>query len=160
MNKYVNSEVSQHVMKLLQIGASVQVVRGKMIYVKYNVSPDFEVAYVYHVNKKNKYFLERIKPYPVPIKEFDTANDVINIIKIDIEQYTKAIQSKRITDFIEINNGLHQAIKSFEDLFLYYNVDNDCIENIKADVKDIQDRVKIASCKCERLFFEKDPENL
>lgn len=160
MNKYINSEVSQHIMKLLQLGANVQVVSGKMVYVKYQVAEDFEVAYVYHINKKNKFFLERIKPYPLPIKEYESAKEVINIIKIDIEQYRNAAKSKCVNDFVEINRGLHNAIRSFEDLYLYYNVDKKCIENIKKDISDIQDNIKKSACQCQRLYFDKEPENL
>jgi hypothetical protein len=111
MDKYVNSEVNQHLMKLLQLGANVQVVSGKLIYVKFVLSNDVEVAYVYNINKHNKYFLERLKPYKLPIREFDSAADVIEIIKIDVEQFKNACNSHKIKSFISINKDLHQRTR-------------------------------------------------
>lgn len=160
MDKYVNSEVNQHLMKLIQLGANVQVVSGKMIYVKFLISDDVEVAYVYHINKNNKYFLERIKPYPLPLREFNSANDVINIINIDYNQYKNAANSKKIKDFVHINRDLHNTIKSFEDLFLYYNIPTDCVTKLEKNLEEIKATIKTASTESNRIFFDKDPDNL
>ena len=160
MDKYVNSEVNQHLMKLLQLGANVQVVSGKLIYVKFVLSNDVEVAYVYNINKHNKYFLERLKPYKLPIREFDSAADVIEIIKIDVEQFKNACNSHKIKSFISINKDLHHTIKSFEDLFLYYNIPTDCVSKLENSLKDIKEAIKKASTESNRIFFDKEPENL
>lgn len=160
MNKYVNSEVNQHLMKLLQLGANVQVVSGKLIFVKFKLQNDVEVAYVYNINKHNKYFLERLKPYKLPIREFDSASDVIDIIKIDVEQFQAACNSHKIRNFININKDLHHTIKSFEDLFLYYNIPTECVTKLEASLKDIKDTIKKTAIESNRIFFDKDPENL
>lgn len=160
MDKYVNSEVSQHIMYLIQIGANVQVVNGKMVYVKVNLDQNIQVSYVYHINKNNKYFLERIKPYPLPIKEFNTTKEVIDTIKIDIDQYRNAINSRNINQFIQINRDLHQAIKTFEDLFLYYNIKPETIERINKSLNSIRNEINESKTQCNRVFFEKDPENI
>jgi hypothetical protein len=160
MDKYVNSDINLHLMKLIQIGANVQVVSGKMVYVKFCLEDGTEIAYVYHMNKKNKYFLERIKPYPLSLKEFNTANEVIDIIQVDYKQYQNAIKSKNVKEFIEMNKEMHKTIKSFEDLFLYYNIDHELLEEINTCVTHVQKLIKEGCTKYERLFFEKDPENL
>ena len=80
MRKYVNAEVMQHTMKLQQMGAKVNVVNSKLCYVRFDLS-GFIVSYSYNVNSKGKYFLERIKPYPLPLKVFDKEEDVIEICK-------------------------------------------------------------------------------
>jgi len=160
MNKYVISETSQHVMKLRQLGASVQVVRSQMIYVVFKFNQDIEVEYVYNINKKNKYFLERIKPYPIPIKEFDTADDIVAIIAIDIDQFKNAVKSHKICDFININKNFHKTMMSFEDLFLYYNVPTKYVSKIKENIKEIDAIIKEATTESVRVFFDKEPENL
>ncbi|MGE0003535.1 MAG: hypothetical protein AB7S88_03640, partial [Candidatus Izemoplasmatales bacterium] len=93
MNKYVLSETNQHVMKLVQMGANVTVVSSQMVYVSFDITPEIKVSYVYNINKKNRYYLERIKPYPIAVKEFETADDICNIIKIDVEQFKNAVCS-------------------------------------------------------------------
>lgn len=160
MQKYINSETNQHIMKLIMLGANVQVVTGKTVYVKFKLKNDVEVAYLYNINKHNKYFLERIKPYPLSIKEFETTDDVIKTIQVDYEQFQNAVNSHQIKNFIEINKSLHKSIKSFEDLFLYYNLSTDVAEGIRDDILDIQKRIQEATNNCKRIFFEKDPDNL
>ncbi len=160
MNKYVISETSQHVMKLRQLGASVKVVPSQMIYVAFKFNDDIEVEYVYNINKHNKYFLERIKPYPIPIKEFDTADDIVAIIAIDIDQFKSAVKSHKICDFININKDLHKSMMSFEDLFLYYNVPTKYVTKIKENIIEIDEIIKEATQESKRIFFGKEPENL
>ncbi len=160
MNRYVNAEATYHTMNLIQLGAEVKTVSGKMVYVKFKLPKGLEVSYVYHINKNNHYFLERIKPYPLPIKEIDTAEDVIRLIQIDFEQFSTAIESSKVDEFVEINREMHQAMKSFEDLFLYFNIDNDTIKTIHKHIKDIHNTIEKAAKSSERLYFGKEPDNL
>ncbi len=160
MDKYINSETSQHIMKLIQLGANVQVVSGKMVYVKFVLEHDLEVSYVYHINKNKKYFLERIKPYPLSLREFDSASDVIETIKIDFNQYTNAVKSHNIQKFVKINKDLHETIKAFEDLFLYYNIPTELISKIETSIGEIRNYITKSSTECNRVYFDKDPENI
>ncbi|PAT01353.1 hypothetical protein CI105_07175 [Candidatus Izimaplasma bacterium ZiA1] len=160
MNKYINSEANQHVMKLIQLGAAVQVVSGKMVYASFKFEQDVEVSYAYNINKNNKYFLERIKPYPLSIKEFENPEDVIELIKIDYDQFTNAVKSHNIKNFIKINNSLNKSIKAFEDLFLYYNIPAEYTQKIEHNIEKIQETIQKASKECNRVFFTKEPENL
>lgn len=160
MNKYVQSEMNQHVMKLLQMGAEVKVVSGELVYVSFDITEDIKVSYVYNINKKNKYFLERIKPYPISVKEFETAEDICNIIKIDVEQFRNAVKSHNIYEFIKINCNLHNTILTFEDLFLYYNIDSHTFDEIKDHVSGINDIIQNAKKTSKRVYFGKEPDNL
>lgn len=159
MRKYMNSEASQHEMKLIQMGAKVKFVNSKMCYVKFCID-DIEVAYVYNINKHNKYFLERVKPYPIPAKEFDYEEDVINVITTDIKQFKNANNSHNIHEFIKINKELNHTIKEFEDLFLYYNVPSEEIDIILTKIREIHQEIIKTQQQSERVFFEKDPETL
>ncbi|MDD3478722.1 MAG: hypothetical protein PHP32_07585 [Candidatus Izemoplasmatales bacterium] len=160
MNKYVLSETNQHVMKLVQMGADVTVVSSQMVYVSFEITPEIKVSYVYNINKKNRYYLERIKPYPIAVKEFESADDICNIIKIDVEQFKNAVCSHNIQDFIQINADLHDTILQFEDLFLYYNVDHDSVDEIKNLLAEMRKTIKKALAKDERVYFGKEPEHL
>jgi len=160
MNKYVQSETNQHVMKLIQMGANIKVVSSQMVYVSFDITEEIKVSYVYNINKKNKYFLERIKPYPISVKEFETADDICNIIKIDIEQFRNAAKSHNIYDFIKINYELHNNILSFEDLFLYYNIDSKTLKEIKTNIDNIHRAITSAKTSSERVYFGKEPDYL
>ncbi|MBN2604835.1 MAG: hypothetical protein JXR62_03280 [Bacilli bacterium] len=160
MNKYVNSETNQHTMKLVQMGADVKVISSKLVYATFILEDNIEVSYVYNVNKKNKYFLERIKPYPLTVKEFDSQEDLITIIKIDLEQFDNAAHSHNVHDFIKIGQSLNQTIKNFEDLFLYYNISKECVSDIHEHIKNINDLITQSQKTSTRVFFKKDPEHL
>jgi hypothetical protein len=147
-------------MKLVQLGANVEIISGKMVYVKFSLENNLEVAYIYHINKNNKYFLERIKPYPLPIREFDTPNDVIDMIKLDHEQFKNAVHSSNIYSFIQLNKDLHKTMMSLEDLFLYYNVSNQLLKDTQEKIKQIEESILDAAVEEKRIFFDKDPENL
>lgn len=159
MRSYISSEASQHDMKLVQMGAKVELINSKTCYVKFTIG-DITVEYVYNINAKGKYFLERIKPYPLPIKVFEKEADVIKIIDIDIRQFKNAAKSKNIDTFIKINNELNKTIKKFEDLFLYYNVPTIENEIIMNKIQEIQDEIVKTQKNSERVFFDKDPDNL
>ncbi len=160
MNKYVLSETNQHVMRLIQMGADVQVVSSQMVYVTFDITQDVKVSYVYNINKKNRYFLERIKPYPLPVKEFESAEDICNIIKIDVEQFKNAAKSKNMKDFIETNSELHNILLMYEDLFLYYNVAPETIQGIKKRISQIHMSLADAKATAERVYFKKEPDHL
>ncbi|RKD27185.1 hypothetical protein [Caminicella sporogenes] len=159
MRKYIYMEASQHDMKLIQMGAKVEQISSKMCYVKFTID-DIEVAYVYNINKKGRYFLERIKPYPIPLKEFEKEEDVIKIIDIDVRQFKNAAKSKNMENFIKINKELNKTIKEFEDLFLYYNVPKIEIEIIMDKIKEIHEEIYKTQKMSERVFFDKEPDNL
>ena len=157
--KYINFEANKHLIELTQMGAEVNQINSKMCYVKFTVG-EMKLSYVYNINKKGNYFLERILPYPLPIREFRDEKDVIQIIKIDLKQYKNALESRPLDRFIEVNLSMSQVMRKFEDLFLYYDIDEeqciDILEKINSISKDILD----LKDKSKRIFFEKDPYNL
>ncbi len=131
-----------------------------MIYVSFQITEDLKVSYVYHLNKKNKFFLERIKPYPIPVREFPNADAICDIIKIDVEQFKTASKSHNINAFIDINMDFHDTTLMFEDLFLYYNVDSATFSKIKGNLDEIHAIIKSAKEAATRLYFKKEPDNL
>lgn len=157
--KYINAEFSQHEMRLNQLGAKVEQVSGKLCYIKFNIN-HLMIEYAYHINGKNQYFLERIKPYPLPIKSFRNEADIVEIIKVDIKQFKNAVKSKNIGSFVEINNELNNTIKMFEDFFLYYNVPTETLKKIRQQIDELQQEICDAKGRVERVFFDKDPEFL
>ncbi len=159
MRKYINSEATQHEMKLVQMGAEVEQINSKTCYVKFKVD-NIVVSYVYNLNKKSKYFLERIKPYPLPLEEFEDEDDLIEMIKLDMRQFQNAAKSKNIDIFIKINIELNKTIMEFEDLFLYYNVPKFEGEIILNKIQEIHDEIYKTQQISERVFFEKEPDHL
>lgn len=159
MSRLLDAELTIQTMKLRQMGAKIKTINSKMCYVKFDLS-GFEVAYVYNINKAGNYFLERVKPYPLAIKEFYDEEEVIEIIEIDLDQFKNAIKSHNIQSFIDINRRLHQSIKRFEDLFLYYNVPQEECDKLIALLDEIDRELLDSKETSNRIYFKKEPDNL
>lgn len=159
MKPYIESEALEHEIKLRQMGGEVTFITSKMCFVAFKVG-GIDIEYSYNINTKGQVFLERIKPYPLPISAYDDEEHVIDVIRVDLEQFESASRSKNIKNFVEVNKLFHQTLKRFEDLFLYYNVPAAVIETVKKDLEKIN--TDITECKeCTvRVYHDKDPDNL
>ena len=67
---YMRMQANQHEMVLRQMGGEVLQLPSSCCYVRFHIG-DFRLSYVYNINKSNRYFLERLKPYPLPLKEYE-----------------------------------------------------------------------------------------
>lgn len=159
MRKMINAELEAQSMKLRQLEANVNEINTKMCYVSFDIS-GFRLEYVYNINDKGNYFLERIKPYPLPLREFDGREAMVDIIEIDVEQFRNVIKSHNINEFIEISRMMNLTIRKFEDLFLYFNVPKETTESISQKLTDIQFEIDKAARTANRLYFKKEPEHL
>ncbi len=159
MRKLVNAEVLEQSMKLQQMGAKVEVINSKLCYVNFDVS-GFNLQYVYNINKKGSYFLERIKPYPLPLKVYESEQDLVEVIAIDVEQFKNAVRSHHSSEFIDTGRNLIDVLKMFEDLYLYYNISTEDMNGLKNHLSDFSSEIKKIKEKSERLYFKKEPDNL
>lgn len=159
MRKLINAEVLEHSMKLQQMGGKVNVVNSKLCYVDFDIS-GFRIQYVYNITKKGNYFLERIKPYPLPLKEFKNEQDVIDIIGVDLEQFKNAIKSHQSMRFVDTGRLIIEVMKKFEDLYLYYNISPENMEDMVKQLEDFKAKLKDVRSESERLYFKKEPDNL
>lgn len=156
---YLNVEASQQEMKLIQMGAKVEQINSKMCYIKF-VIEGIPVEYVYNLNKKNQYFLERIKPYPLAIRSYEKVEDIVNVIEVDVRQFRNVVKSKNVKSFVNVTKEFIGIIKRFEDLILYYNVPADKVETIMSKIGEINQEISEIKETANRVFFDKEPENL
>jgi len=130
MRNIINSaEVSQHTIKLQQLGAKVQVINSTLCYVQFDLD-GVQLQYVYNVNHKGNYFLERIQPYPLAIEEFDSEHDVVKLIQSDVNKFRNALKSRHVEQFISIAKQIGKTFSTFEDTFLNYNIPTEKVEKI------------------------------
>lgn len=144
--------------ELRQLGAKVISIQGIMFYIKFKIK-DTKISYMYHVKTDNTYYLERIKPYFMSIGDYQSEEDVIDIIKIDLEQFKNAMNSKNFNEFIEVDKNIAKLVRYFEDLYLYYNVSKDDLGTIKDEVGFILDKIIEIKDRSKRVYHKKDPES-
>lgn len=155
----LNMEAEQHEMKLRQMGGEVLQLNSRCCYVRFMVG-DFRLSYVYNINRSNHYFLERLKPYPLPLKEYENEEDVIEMIRRDLEHFENAAKSKNIHSFIKVNQELNKTANAFEDLFLYYNVETFHTDTILKKLDEIKEEIHKTVKDSVRLYEEEEPCSL
>ncbi|SHJ62106.1 hypothetical protein SAMN02745975_02492 [Geosporobacter subterraneus DSM 17957] len=157
--QFLDLEQDIHEIKLRQMGGDVEVIQGIMHYVSFDVEGTL-VKYVYHINKKGKFFLQRRAPYPLNVGAYESQEDVIDIIRHDLAQMRNAKKSKKFNKFIEINKNLNCLMRNFEDLYLYYNVPRQQAEKIEETIDHLKNLIYETKDISERVYFEKDPDTL
>jgi hypothetical protein len=123
---------------LTQMGAKVKSIHGLVCFVSFNIN-DTEISYVYNVNAKDKYYLQKVLPYPVGAGVFSKPSEIVNYIKKDIGYYKTASNSTIFKDFVDTNLELHKTIHKMEDTFLNYNVPHEKMEEIMVMINQIND---------------------
>ena len=68
-----------------------------MYKVEFKLSDDLTVTYVFDVTKHDKYYIQRIAPYPISHGDFASADEVIEFVRRDITKCSlSGISRKRI----------------------------------------------------------------
>lgn len=145
--------------ELKKLGAKVIDIKGVMTLVKFNIEGT-EIAYIYQVHSDNTFMLERVKPYTMPVGDFDSEEDMVDVIKVDIEQFTNAMKSKNFSKFIQIDYNISKLVRIFEDLYLYYNIEKEDLDLLNKEVHVVLDIIKNIRNRSERVYFKKEPDVL
>ncbi|MCD6434844.1 MAG: hypothetical protein J7L15_00420, partial [Clostridiales bacterium] len=114
----------------------------------------------YNINKKGKYFLQRVKPYARALRTFDNEEDLVRIIEIDYEQFINMMNSKNSEQFFELLKTMTNLVSKVEDAILYYNIPRDEIELLKDSMIEIESEIDKIKIESERVYFKKDPDNI
>lgn len=145
--------------ELKKLGATVIDIQGIMFLVKFKIK-DNKISYAYHLNEDGSYYLERIKPYFLSIGDFSCEEEIVDLIKIDIEQFQNAMNSKNYPQFIEVDNHISKLVRLFEDLYLYYNISPEDLTELDRSVYCVLDQIKRIMKNSERVYTKKDPDVL
>lgn len=155
MRSIVNSEVSQHVLKLQQLGAKVNVINSTLCYVNFDIS-GFVLQYVYNINHRGNYFLERTKPYPLAMQEIDSEKNVVRLIRADVEKFRNALHCHHIDLFITIARQMNETFTNFENTYLNYNLPLEKVEGLMTKLQDIDKDLAELRETSEKLFKEEE----
>ncbi|MDO5142717.1 MAG: hypothetical protein Q4D31_06830 [Eubacteriales bacterium] len=109
---------------LRQLGAtSIKEVRNGIMYIaKFDLADDLCVTYVFNVSKRDKYYLQRVLPYPLSYGDFEGADQVVAFIREDIEKFRHAQQSHNFPKFLQTADAMVRLTHAIELLFLERNI--------------------------------------
>jgi hypothetical protein len=145
--------------ELQQMGAQFIDIQGIMFLIKFNIN-GYKISYAYHLNEDNTYILERIKPYFLTIGFYEYEEDIVDVVRTDIDQFKNAMKSSNFDQFIEIDNHLSKLVRLFEDLYLYYNINKEDLATLDESVDCILSNIKDIMSKSSRVYTKKDPDVL
>lgn len=117
---------------LRQLGASeIREVRNGILYIiKFEINEELNVIYVLDITKRDKYFLQRVSPYPMSYGRFTSAGEVIEFIEQDIKKFENATHSHNFNKFIQIADSVTRLSHAMELLFLERNVSKEDMDRI------------------------------
>ena len=137
---------------LRQLGATeIKKVRGILYFIEFDIDEDLQVSYCYNINKKGKYFLQRINPYPISEGVFETEIEVVTFITKDLKKLQNAKNSTNFKKFLEITNKVNKMTDTIEYLFLNYNVDGEDLDTLNRELDDISTTVDAIESNAKEL---------
>ena len=118
---------------LRQMGAtSIKEVRNGILYIaKFELSSELRVTYVFDVTKRNRYFLQRVEPYPISHGDFDGPQQVVDSIRKDIQKFRNAMNSHNFPKFLDTANEMVLLMHAVELLFLERNVSAEDLDGLR-----------------------------
>lgn len=149
----VNSAQGDAIETLLrQMGAyDIVKVRGLLYFMKFKLNDKFEISYSYNINAKKQYFLQRIKPYPIPQGVFSDEYEVVSFITKDLKKFNNAMNSSNFNLFLDVTKKVNSITSKMEDLFLNYNVDKNEFLILNKELDDIVNEINFSKDKSKRL---------
>ncbi|HIY38155.1 MAG TPA: hypothetical protein H9835_03305 [Candidatus Agathobaculum merdigallinarum] len=122
---------------LRQMGASsIKEIRNGILYIaKFELSDDLCVTYVFNVTKRDKYFLQRVAPYPISHGDFDGAQEVVDFIRKDIQKFRNAHNSHNFPKFLDTTDAMVRLSHAVELLFLERNVSEEDLDGLSQSLE-------------------------
>lgn len=149
----INSAQGDAIETLLrQMGASdIIKVRGFLYFMKFKLNDKIEISYSYNINTQNKYFLQRIKPYPIPQGVFYDEYEIVSFIKKDLLKFNNAMNSSNFNLFIDVSKKVNSITSKMEDLFLNNNVDKEELVILNKELNIILNEIDFAKSNSKKL---------
>lgn len=128
---------------LRQLGASdVKKVNGILYFIKFKLDDSIDISYTYNINSKNQYFLQRIKPYPLPQGAFENEYEIVTFIKKDLVKFNSAKNSSNFNLFKEVTNMTNSITTNMEFLFLNNKVSDYDFLELRKELNDVLDKIE------------------
>lgn len=137
---------------LRQLGATkISKIRSYLYFIEFQLNEDWKITYSYNINTKDKFFLQRIKPYPIPQGVFEDEYEVVSFITNDLKKFANAKNSSNFPTFVEVTRKVNTINEKMEKLFLNYNVNSADIENLNQSLDKILNDINDAENNSKKL---------
>ncbi len=123
-------------LRLRQAGAkSIKINRAHINVVKFEITPEMNVTYVYEIKDSGEIYLQRVCPYLMMMGKLYSDKDLIHMILRDVALFRNAHNSRNYEHFIDIERAHIKYSKDLEDLFIECNVKPEDLDKILATIE-------------------------
>ena len=130
---------------LRQAGAvSIKTSPAHINIVKFVIGEEVRLTYMYEV-KEEEIYLQRISPYPMMIGKIYNEQQVVDIIKLDLQKFQSAYNSTNFNKFIELASYVTTFNKDIENLFMTHNVPREKLEQIEEEMSKLHQLIEDAT---------------
>lgn len=129
-------------------------INSRLYYIGFKITSKVEITYVYNINKRDQYFLQRVSPYPLPKGLFTTQEEIVDFIEDDLNKFKNAALSSNFDDFIEFNTHLSEIEGDMERLFLNFNVSKIYLEAFNELLRELAHQVQLAEGKSTHIMLK------
>ncbi len=130
---------------LRQAGAvSIKTSPAHINIAKFVIGEEVRLTYMYEV-KEEEIYLQRISPYPMMIGKIYNEQQVVDIIKLDLQKFQSAYNSTNFNKFIELASYVTTFNKDIENLFMTHNVPREKLEQIEEEMTKLHQLIEDAT---------------
>ncbi len=143
----IRSKVSDDMINVMlrQAGAvSIKTSPAHINIAKFVIGEEVRLTYMYEV-KEEEIYLQRISPYPMMIGKIYNEQQVVDIIKLDLQKFQSAYNSTNFNKFIELASYVTTFNKDIENLFMTHNVPREKLEQIEEEMTKLHQLIEDAT---------------
>ncbi|MFR7990485.1 MAG: hypothetical protein ACLU5F_07800 [Anaerovoracaceae bacterium] len=143
----IRSKVSDDMINVMlrQAGAvSIKTSPAHINIAKFVIGEEVRLTYMYEV-KEEEIYLQRISPYPMMIGKIYNEQQVVDIIKLDLQKFQSAYNSTNFNKFIELASYVTTFNKDIENLFMTHNVPREKLEQIEEEMSKLHQLIEDAT---------------
>lgn len=143
--------------KLRQLGATdIKVFQSRMNIVNFDLADGFRVSYVYNITRKEKFFLQRMRPYAMVKGMYADQNEIIDFIKDDIKRFKTAIRLNDVDKYINLAERVNGIYERLEHIFLHHCVDDVIFDRLNAEFGEMAQEIENIHSECEVMKMHED----
>ncbi len=144
-------------LSLRQMGATdIKVFQSRMHIATFDLGNDFIVSYVFNITRKEKFFLQRTRPYAMVKGMYADQKEIIEFIRDDIERFRKSIQLNNVDKYISLAERMGSLYERMEHIFLHHKVDNVTFDRLNAEVGELAYEVENIHSESEVIKMHED----
>ncbi len=143
----IRSKVSDDMINVMlrQAGAvSIKTSPAHINIAKFVIGEEVRLTYMYEV-KEEEIYLQRVSPYPMMIGKIYNEQQVVDIIKLDLQKFQSAYNSTNFNKFIELASYVTTFNKDIENLFMTHNVPREKLEQIEEEMTKLHQLIEDAT---------------